>query len=105
MQSVRVDTTSVLLTKRFEKLQGFLEDFWVVYQKNMDNAISHNWIYNRLGTLLHDKTLANIDVEIIKGIQKLLKKNEDFDTELQNEFNECKEIVQHGFPKIEDQNG
>lgn len=90
MQSVRADTTSVLLTKRFENLQGFLEYLWVVYQKNMDNAISHNRIYNRIGTILHEKTMANTDVEVIKGIQKLLKKHEDFDTELQNEFNECK---------------
>lgn len=59
----------------------------------MDNAISHKWIYNRLGTFLCDKTMANKDVEVIKGIQKLLKKHVDFDTEFQNEFNECKEIV------------
>lgn len=45
----------------------------------MDNVISNNQIYNRMGTLLHDKTVANKDVEVIKGIQK----HEDFDTKLQ----------------------
>lgn len=60
MQSVRADTNGVILTKRFEVLQGFLKEFWIVFQKNMDNAIPHNKISNRLGTRLHDKTMAKV---------------------------------------------
>lgn len=63
MWNVRVDTASFLLNKRFENLKGYLEGFWVLFQKNMDNAISHNMIKNRLGTRLHDKTLAGIDAK------------------------------------------
>lgn len=98
MQSVRADTGGVLLTKRFEVLQGFLKEFWTVFEKNMDNAVSHNRISNRLGTRLHDKTMAKAEIEEIEKIKRLLAKHNKFDEQLQFEYDECKDTVQRGFP-------
>lgn len=82
MQSVRVDTVGVLLIKRFEVLQGFLKEFRTLFQKNMDNAVSHNRISNRLGTRLHDKTMAKAETKEIEKIKRLLAKHNKFDEQL-----------------------
>lgn len=102
MWNVRVDAASFLLNKRFENLNGYLEEFWVIFQNNMDNALSHNRIKNRLGTRLHDKTLEGIDAKEIEKIKRLLAKHDKFDVELQTKYDECKDIVQHGIPVLTD---
>lgn len=79
MQSMRTYTTFVLLTKRFETLQGFLVEFWVVFHKNMDNEVLHNRIQNKLGTSLHDRTVAKQETEEIEKIKKLLARHNKFD--------------------------
>lgn len=82
MQSVRAKIVGVLLTKRFEALQEFMKQFWIVCQKNMNNAVSHNRISNRLGTRLHDKTMAKAETKEIEKIKRLLAKDNKFDEQL-----------------------
>lgn len=105
MQSVRIDTASFLLNKRFEKLQGHLEDFWVVFQKNVDNAVSHNRIKNKLGFKIHEKNLEGADAKEIEKIERLLAKHDKFDAKLKKEYDECKDVIQHGIPMLVDQKG
>lgn len=71
----------------------------------MDNAFSHNIISNRLGTRLHDKIMPKDEIKEIEKIKSLLAKHNKFDEELQFEYDECKDTVQHGFPEIIDQKG
>lgn len=105
MQSVRADTAGVLLTKRFEVLQGFLKGFQTIFKKNMDNAISYNIISNILGTRLHDKTMAKVETKEIEKTKRLLAKHNKFYEELQFEYDECKHTIQHSFPKLIDYKG
>lgn len=105
MQNIRVDTACVLLSKRFEKLNGVLEDFWIVYQKNMDNSMSHKRIFDRLHMLLQDKKASQTDNAIIEKIQRLIKKHEKFDADLKVEYDDYQGIVRHGIPEVIDETG
>lgn len=100
MQNIRVDTACVLLSKIFEKLNGVLEDFWIVYQKNMDNSMSHKRISDRLHMLLQYKKASQEDSAIIEKIQRLIKKHEKFDADLKVEYDDCQGIVWHSIPEV-----
>lgn len=95
MQIFRYDTTSLLLNKTFKKLKGYLEEFWTIFQKNMDNTVSHNRINNKLGAKLHEKTLEGTNGKEIDKINRLLAKHDKFDIQLQTEFDECKDMVKY----------
>ncbi|XP_059070895.1 uncharacterized protein LOC131861063 [Cryptomeria japonica] len=105
MQNIRADTTCVLLSKRFEKINGVLEDFWIVYQKNMDNSLSHKILSDRLHMLLEDKKAGQMDNVVIEKIQRLMKKHEKFDVALKVEYDDCQEIMQHSISKVMDEVG
>lgn len=57
MKTIRTDVARVFMTRRYENLEKVLDEFWGVYQKNMDNIFSNQRIYDRLNLLLQDKTL------------------------------------------------
>lgn len=71
----------------------------------MENAISHNRIKNRLAVKLHEKNLEGADAKEIEKIERILAKHDKFDAELQNKYDECKDVIQHGIPMLVDQKG
>lgn len=77
----------------------------MVFQKNVDNAVSYNKIQNRFGTNLNDRTTSKAELKEIEKIERLLEKHNEFDEQLQYKYDECKEMVQHGFPELIDKNG
>lgn len=92
----------MLITKIYENLQKVLEKFWIIYQKNMDNTVSHQRIYHRLKLLLQDKTQSD---KVVSKINKLINAHEKFTTELKIEYEECQGIIHHGFPSVVDDTG
>lgn len=52
MKTIRTDVACVFMTRRYENLEKVLDEFWGVYQKNMDNIVCNQRIYDRLNLLL-----------------------------------------------------
>lgn len=65
----------------------------------MDNTLSHQRIRDRLYMLLQDQTLSD---KRINKVKKLIDTHQGFTTELNIEYEECKGIVNHGFPSMVD---
>lgn len=68
----------------------------------MDNTLSHQRILNRLNMLLQDQTLSD---KRINKVKRLIDAHQEFTTKLNTEYEECKGIINHGFPSVVDDAG
>lgn len=102
MKSIRADIACVLMSKTYDNMEKALDEFWDVYQRNMDNMVSNTRIHDRLNLLLQD---ASARENVKKKVKGLLVTHSEFTKDLKSEFDDCQQIIQHGVPSLVDDAG